>query len=226
MSSRRSRSGGRWISIVLSRKSRSCRKRPSATSWPQVRVGGGEDPDVGPARPRRADPLELAGLEDPQQLGLLRFMRHVRDLVEEERAPVGELEPADAVGLGVGEGALHVAEELALEDALGEAAHVHRRRSGLRRARRRRRAARARRPCPCPVPFSPVMSTLASDGPTRSMISSTGCIAADSAMSVGVPSRAAARSRPRGAPRGGARGRARPGCAGWRGAARCPTASG
>ena len=33
MSSRRSRSGGTWISIVLSRNSRSCRKRPFVTSW-------------------------------------------------------------------------------------------------------------------------------------------------------------------------------------------------
>jgi hypothetical protein len=32
--------------------------------------------------------------------------RHVRDLVEEQRAAVGELEAADAIGLRVGEGAL------------------------------------------------------------------------------------------------------------------------
>ncbi len=47
---------------------------------------------------RRAHPLQLAGLEHAQQLGLLRE-RHVADLVEEERAAVGQLEAADAVGL-------------------------------------------------------------------------------------------------------------------------------
>jgi hypothetical protein len=38
-----------------------------------------------------------------------------------------------------------------------------------------------------PVPFSPVMSTLASDGPTRAIISSTGRIAPDSARMRRVP---------------------------------------
>ena len=61
--------------------------------------------------------------------------RHVRDLVEEERAAVGELEAADAVGLRVGERALHVAEQLALEHALGEPARV----DGDERPRRARR---------------------------------------------------------------------------------------
>ena len=75
------------------------------------------------ARARRADALELAGLEHAQQLGLLAE-RDVGDLVEEQRAAVGQLEAADAVALGVGERALHVAEQLALEHALGEAAGV------------------------------------------------------------------------------------------------------
>ncbi len=53
------------------------------------------------------------------------------------------------------------------------------------------RAARGETACsacattPLPVPFSPVISTLASDGPTRAIISSTGRIARDSAISVG-----------------------------------------
>ena len=40
---------------------------------------------------------------------------------------------------------------------------------------------------PLPVPFSPVIRTLASDGPTRAMTSSTGRIAADWAIRVGPP---------------------------------------
>ena len=89
----------------------------------EVRVGRRDDAHVDLARARRADALEVAGLEHAQQLRL-QVQRHVRDLVEEQRAAVGELEAADAIGLGVGEGALHVAEQLALEDAFGEAAGV------------------------------------------------------------------------------------------------------
>ncbi len=49
-------------------------------------------------------------------------------------------------------------------------------------------ACRARATVPLPVPFSPVMSTLASEGPTRAIIWSTGCMAADSAMRLTLPS--------------------------------------
>ena len=63
--------------------------------------------------------------------------RDVGDLVEEERAAVGELEAADAIGLGVGERAADVSEQLALEDAFGESAGVDRdeRPVGARRSR-------------------------------------------------------------------------------------------
>ena len=50
----------------------------------------------------------------------------VADFVEEEGAAVGEFEAAGAVGFGIGERAAHMAEELALENAFGEAAHVDR----------------------------------------------------------------------------------------------------
>ena len=46
---------------------------------------------------------------------------------------------------------------------------------------------------PLPVPFSPVMSTLASDGPTREITSSTGRMAADCAISCGKRSARRAR---------------------------------
>ena len=69
-------------------------------------------------------PLELAGLDDAQQLGLLAH-RHVGDFVEEQRALVRQLEAADAIALGVGERAADVAEQLALEDPFRHAARVH-----------------------------------------------------------------------------------------------------
>ena len=63
-----------------------------------VRVRRREHAHVDLLRARRAEPLELAALEHAQQTRLLG-RRDVRDLVEEQRAAVGELEAADAVGL-------------------------------------------------------------------------------------------------------------------------------
>ena len=62
---------------------------------------------------------DLALLEHPQELALQR-RRHLRDLVEEEGSVVGELEAARARRGGAGERALLVAEELALEERLGD----------------------------------------------------------------------------------------------------------
>ena len=90
----------------------------------EVRVGRRDDPDVDVARAGRADALEIAGLEHAQQLRL-QVQRDVGDLVEKQRTAVGELETADAVRLGVGEGALDVAEQLAFEDPFRQAAGVH-----------------------------------------------------------------------------------------------------
>ena len=63
--------------------------------------------------------LEVPLLEHPQELGL-----HERgefpDLVEEERAAVRLLEPADAAFVGAGEGALLVPEHFALEERFGD----------------------------------------------------------------------------------------------------------
>ena len=148
MSSRRSRSGGSRISMVFSRNSRSWRKRPAATSASRSALVAEIEPHVGLARARRAEPLELAGLEHAQQLRLLAE-RHVGDLVEEQRAAVGELEAADAILLGVGERALHVAEQLALEHAFREAAGVDRDESALPARADTRAAPARRRPCRC-----------------------------------------------------------------------------
>ena len=61
-------------------------------------------------------------------------------------------------------------------------------------------ACSSRATSPLPVPFSPVISTLASEGPTRSIISSTGCMARDCATKSVAPSPRSRRfsaSRPR-----------------------------
>src|SRR5205814_822616 len=88
-------------------------------------IGGGRGEDAGVDRDgaRRAEPADLAVDEDAQELHL-ELERQLADLVEEQRAAVGGLEQADAVGRGIREGAFRVAEQLALEEVLGDRAAV------------------------------------------------------------------------------------------------------
>ena len=151
-----------------------------------VGVGGRKDPHVDPPRARGADPLDLAALEHAEQLGLLARLQRA-DLVQQQRAAFGQLEASDAVRPGVGERALHVTEHLALEEPLGEPAQVDRHERA--RGPRASRVDPLRRRPPCRSRARRWMSTLASDGATRSISWSTGRMAADSAISGGRPSR-------------------------------------
>jgi hypothetical protein len=91
----------------------------------EIAVGGRHDAHVDLERPRAADPLEALLLEHAQELGLAR-QRHLADLVEEERALVGRLEAAH-LSLGrAGERALLVAEQLRLDERLGQRGAVDR----------------------------------------------------------------------------------------------------
>ena len=65
-------------------------------------------------RAGRADPLELAFLQHAQELDL-DVRRQVADLVEEDRAAVGQLEAPGPHRDGAGERALFVSEQLALD---------------------------------------------------------------------------------------------------------------
>ncbi len=94
-------------------------KPPGSDQGLEVLMGRGQDPDVDRDRLRAADALERHLLQDAEQLGL-DFEVDVADLVEEERAAVGLLEPTDAVAVCTGEGTLDVAEELAFQQALGQ----------------------------------------------------------------------------------------------------------
>jgi hypothetical protein len=70
-----------------------------------------------------ADAVDLALLDGAQQLGLQAGV-HLADFVQQQGAAVGFLELADAAGDGAGEGALLVAEQLALEQVLGDGGAV------------------------------------------------------------------------------------------------------
>ena len=63
-----------------------------------------------------SQPLDLLFLEDAQKLGL-KLGRDVGDLVEEERAFVGQFETAEFAGDGAGKGAALIAEQFAFEQA-------------------------------------------------------------------------------------------------------------
>ena len=64
-------------------------------------------------------------MEDAQQLDL-QVHREVADLVEEDGAPVGELEPSDLAGDGTGERPPLMAEQLAFDQPGRDRSAVHR----------------------------------------------------------------------------------------------------
>ena len=92
---------------------------------PQIHVGRGEDPDVHLDRFHPAEPHEVALLDHAQQLGL-GLERNGADLVEEDAAPIGEIEQSFLRIDGAGERALHVAEQRRLEQVRRQIAGIHR----------------------------------------------------------------------------------------------------
>ena len=90
----------------------------------EVLVGRGDQPYVGLDRFGAAHTLELALLQDAQQLHL-RGEVDVANLVEEQRPAVGELEAAFLPRLGAGKRALLVAEQLRFDQAFGQRGTAH-----------------------------------------------------------------------------------------------------
>ena len=86
-------------------------------------VRGGDDADVGLDRFGGAEGLVFAFLEDAEQLNL-EGVGHVADFVEKEGAAFGDGESAGFIGMGVGEGAFFVAEQLGFEKGFGQGAAV------------------------------------------------------------------------------------------------------
>ena len=81
----------------------------------EVDVRGGNQPEGGLDRVGSADTFDLILLNRAQQLGL-QVVTEVADLVEEQGAAVGQLELAQLLPHGAGEGPLLVAEEGALDE--------------------------------------------------------------------------------------------------------------
>ena len=85
----------------------------------QVAVRRRDDAGIGVQGLSPADALELALLDDAEDLDLGR-QRQLADLVEKNRASGGAFEPAGLLAVGAGECAALVAEELALDQPLGK----------------------------------------------------------------------------------------------------------
>lgn len=79
-------------------------------------VGRGDEPDVAGLFLHRADPAKAAAVQQGQQLGLHRRLQ-LPDLVEEDRALVGDLRQPDLLRDGARERASLVAEKLGLHQA-------------------------------------------------------------------------------------------------------------
>ena len=89
---------------------------PAAIAFSRSLLVAAMQPDVGLDRLGAAEPLELALLQHAQQLDLRRQV-DVADLVEEQRAALGQLEAPLLARFGAGERALLVAEQLRLDQA-------------------------------------------------------------------------------------------------------------
>ena len=90
---------------------------------PEILVRRRDDPHINPDHLAAADPLDLPLLQKPQQLHLERHA-HLGDLVEEQRAALGQLESALTLDVRARVGALLVTEQLGLEQRLGDGATV------------------------------------------------------------------------------------------------------
>ena len=134
MSSARSRSGGIAEPDDVQAEVQVLAERARGDLRLQVAIGRGDQPHVD-ARVRAvgADALDLAGLEEAEQHDL-HARAHLADFVEEHGAVRRHLEQARLVAVGAGEAAAHVAEQLGLEQRVGQARAVERdqRRRGAR----------------------------------------------------------------------------------------------
>jgi hypothetical protein len=82
-------------------------------------IGRGDNARRDPGVAGCADPAEGAVLKNAKELGL-ELEREFSDLVEKERSAMSGREQPGSIPLSAGEGALGVAEELSLDEGLGE----------------------------------------------------------------------------------------------------------
>ena len=123
MSSRRLRNGGNRNRDDVQAVEEVLAKLAGLDGLLQVLVGGGQHAGVQFEGPCAADAVEFALLQDPQQLGL-HGRRHLADLVQQHGAVFRNLKLALLGGNGAGERTFLVAEELALQQCVGNGGAV------------------------------------------------------------------------------------------------------
>ena len=91
----------------------------------QITVGSRDEAHLNRDRVVATHGGDVAALQGGQQLGL-QVIGQVANLVEKECAAVGCDELTRPIGMGIGESPFYMAEQLALEKALGQGTHIHR----------------------------------------------------------------------------------------------------
>ena len=91
----------------------------------RVAVGSADKAHLHLLGPARAHRLERAGLHEAQQLHL-HVERHLADLIEEQRAAIGQPRRPHPIAGGAREGTFHMAEHLALQQIAWNGAAVQR----------------------------------------------------------------------------------------------------
>src|SRR5438477_6379149 len=89
----------------------------------QITMGRRDQPRVDLLCPRAPQALEFTLLQDTQELGL-EFQGDVTDLVQKQRALVGQLHPADLLRDRAGEGTPLVPKQLTLEQTAGNGSAI------------------------------------------------------------------------------------------------------
>ncbi len=100
-------------------------KTPRLDLHQGIPVGGADEAHVHRLHLAAADPLQGTGLDEAQQLAL-QVEIHLADLVEEQGATVRQAGRPLAIPLGAGERSLHMTEDLALHQIVGNGGAVER----------------------------------------------------------------------------------------------------
>ena len=98
-------------------------ERAGGNRFLEVRVARRDQPDVDLDRLGAAQTLELSLLQDAEQLDLRRRVE-VTDLIQKQGAAVGQLKAPFLAAFGASERPLLVAEQLGLDQRVGNAAQL------------------------------------------------------------------------------------------------------
>ena len=91
----------------------------------QVLVGGGDDPHIDLHRRVTAHAIKLTIRQHAQQTSL-DIKRHIANFIQEQRTAVSLFKATLTDGIGAGKGSFFMAEQLGLNQVLGDRRHIQR----------------------------------------------------------------------------------------------------